>query len=319
MAQSFRPLNTEEERTLLARGEDTTTPQAARASNSRVPGIHVHQENTQFSSDKLMECQFQMHEVPEKLVSTQLFSFQDLKLSTKDIIAVLKDTLNTTSGPLPIPDPHAIGLPSNTLERHLIGSPVANGVRNLVTSCSMAKLVGSLTSDFTFTYQKGAKNTSLVNLLLNKGVVDSHSLHKVSHSFPKVVPSERTSIATGVAIVDNIGPVIQVGGHTPKVVLLDTGAQPVILGVQFAKKMGMLDSKLRKSMWQIHTASGNVQEVLGESSNLITLKFNEGTYQELCLQVRCLVTNAINYDVLIGEEALFPPGFTIDNWFEHAY
>lgn len=32
-----------------------------------------------------------------------------------------------------------------------------------------------------------------------------------------------------------------------------------------------------------------------------------------------LVTNATSYDVLIGQEALFPPGFTIDNWFEHAY
>jgi hypothetical protein len=79
-----------------------------------------------------------------------------------------------------------------------------------------------------------------VDLLFSKGVVDSHSLHKVSNSFSKVVPSERTSIATRVAIVDNIRPVIQVGGHTPRVVLLDTGAQPVILGVQFAKKMGML-------------------------------------------------------------------------------
>jgi len=42
MPQSFRPFNMEEERTLLARGEETTTPQAVRASNSRVPGIHVH-------------------------------------------------------------------------------------------------------------------------------------------------------------------------------------------------------------------------------------------------------------------------------------
>jgi hypothetical protein len=52
---------------------------------------------------------------------------------------------------------------------------------------------------------------------------------------------------------------------------------------------------------------------------LITLKFNEGTDQELCLQVKCLVTNATSYDVLIGHEALFPPGFIIDNWFKHAY
>jgi hypothetical protein len=46
MPQSFRPLNMEKERTLLARGEETTTPQAVKASNSRVPGVHVHQENT---------------------------------------------------------------------------------------------------------------------------------------------------------------------------------------------------------------------------------------------------------------------------------
>jgi hypothetical protein len=143
-----------------------------------------------------MECQLQMREVAQKLMITLLFSFQDLKLSTRDIIAVLKDTLNITSSLLPILDPHAIGVPSKTLGRHSIRSHVADGVYNLVNSSSMAKLVGFLTSDSTFTYQKGIKNTSLVDLLLNKGVVDSHSLHKVSNSFPKVVPNERTSIAT---------------------------------------------------------------------------------------------------------------------------
>jgi hypothetical protein len=147
----------------------------------------------------------------------------------------------------------------------------------------MAKLVGSPTSNSTFTYQKGAKNTSLVDLLHNKGIVDNHSLHKISHSFPKVVPSERTSIAIGVTIVDNTKSTIQVGGHTPKMVLLDTGAQLMIHGVQFAKKMGMLDSKLQKSMWQIRTASGSVKEVLREISDFIAFNFNEGINQELCL------------------------------------
>jgi hypothetical protein len=251
--------------------------------------------------NQLMECQLQMREVAQKLVSTLLFSFQDLKLSMRDIITILEDTLNTTLGPLSIADPHATGVPSNTLERHSIGSRVTDGVRNLVTSFSMAKLVGSPTSDFTFTYQKGVKNTSLVDLLFNKCVVHSHFFHKVSHSFPKVVPSERTSIATKVAIIGNIGSTIQVGGHTPRVVLLDTGAQPVILGVQFTKKIGMFDSKLRKFMWQICTVNGNVKEVFEESSDLIALNFNEGTDQEFYLQVRCLVTNATSYDVIIGQ------------------
>jgi hypothetical protein len=102
-------------------------------------------------------------------------------------------------------------------------------------------------------------------------------------------------------------------------VFLDTSAQPVILWVQFAKKMGMLDLKLWKSMWQIRTANGSVEEVLGESLDLIALNFNEVTNQEICLHVRCLVTNATSYNVFIGQEALFPPGFTIDNWFEHVY
>jgi len=93
-----------------------------------------------------------MCEVAQKLVNTLLFNFQDLKLSTRDIIVLLRDTLNTTSGPLPIPDPHATRVPSNTLERHSIGSHVVNDVRNLVISSSMAKLMGSPTSNSTFTY-----------------------------------------------------------------------------------------------------------------------------------------------------------------------
>ncbi len=254
-----------------------------------------------------------MHEMVQKLVSTPLFIFQDLKLSTKDIVVVVKDNLKTTSGPLPIPDPHVTGLPCNTLERHLIGSHVANGVRDMVTSSNMAKLVGFPTSDFTVTYQKGAKNISLVDLLLSKGVVHSHSLHKVSHSFPKVVPSERTSIATPVAIVNNIKSAIQVGGHTPRMVLFNIGAQLVNLGIQFAKKMGMLDSKLRNFIWQIRTAHGSVEEVRGESSDLIIFNFNDGTNQEFCQQIKCLVTNATSYNVFIGQEALFPLHFTINN------
>jgi hypothetical protein len=142
MTQSFYPLNTEEEHTLLAKEEETTTPQAIRASYMYM----------KFSIDQFMECQFQMREVAQKLLNTPLFSFHDLKLNTRDIIVILKHTLNTTSSPLPIPDPHVIGVPSNTLERHSIGSCVVHGIRNLVISYSMAKVVGFPTSNSTFTY-----------------------------------------------------------------------------------------------------------------------------------------------------------------------
>jgi hypothetical protein len=72
-----------------------------------------------------------MREVAQKLMNTPLFSFEDLKLSTKDIIVVLKYTMNITLGPLPIPDPHVTGVPSNTLERHVISSC---DIHNLVIS-----------------------------------------------------------------------------------------------------------------------------------------------------------------------------------------
>jgi hypothetical protein len=42
MPQYFHPLNTEKKHTLFVKGEETTTPQAARASNSRVPKVHAH-------------------------------------------------------------------------------------------------------------------------------------------------------------------------------------------------------------------------------------------------------------------------------------
>jgi hypothetical protein len=106
--------------------------------------------------------------------------------------------------------------------------------------------------------------------------MDSHSLHKIYHSILKVVPSERTSITTEIAIINNIESTIQVGGHTPREVFFDTCAQLVIFGVQFAKKMGMFDSKLQKSMWQICTISASVEEVFGENSYLIALNFNKG-------------------------------------------
>jgi hypothetical protein len=70
--------------------------------------------------------------------------------------------------------------------------------------------MNSPTSDSTFTNQKGTKNTSLVDLLFNKGVMDSYSLHKIFQSFSKVVLNERTSIAIGVAIVNETESTIQV-------------------------------------------------------------------------------------------------------------
>ncbi len=48
MPQSFRPLNTEEGHTLLARGDEIITPQAGRASNSRPRSTCTSRKHTIF-------------------------------------------------------------------------------------------------------------------------------------------------------------------------------------------------------------------------------------------------------------------------------
>lgn len=35
--------------------------------------------------------------------------------------------------------------------------------------------------------------------------------------------------------------------------------------------------------------------------------------------MQCLVTNVTSYEILIEQETLSRPSFTIDNWHEHAY
>ncbi len=75
-------------------------------------------------------------------------------------------------------------------------------------------------------------------------------------------------------------------------------------------------------MWQIRTASGDVKEVFGESLDLITLNFNEGANQELCLQVRCLVTNATIHDVFISRPTIFfiiVPTWNMNDFFSFVF
>jgi hypothetical protein len=58
MPQSFHPFNAEKECTLLAKGEETTIPQAARASNFRVLGVHVIRKTHNFPLINLWSANF---------------------------------------------------------------------------------------------------------------------------------------------------------------------------------------------------------------------------------------------------------------------
>jgi len=37
------------------------------------------------------------------------------------------------------------------------------------------------------------------------------------------------------------------------------------------------------------------------------------------VSLQCVVTGATNYDILVGQQALYPLGFGVDNWTEEAW
>lgn len=51
----------------------------------------------------------------------------------------------------------------------------------------------------------------------------------------------------------------------------------------------------------------------------LRIEFKPGMAAALCIEVKCLLTEATTYDVLLGMEALFPPGFIIDLGTENAF
>ena len=54
--------------------------------------------------------------------------------------------------------------------------------------------------------------------------------------------------------------------------------------------------------------------------SLLRLMFYVGPgplYSHVSLQ--CAVTDATNYDILVGQQALYPLGFGVDNWTEEAW
>jgi hypothetical protein len=147
MPQSFRPLTAAQEHNLLARGEESTStlPQGVdKAENLRVPRVCLHQEDARQSPDDRVHCHLTSSDLKDKLLSTPLFSCQDLQFSTSDVIKVLGDTLNSTSGSLSIPAAHVTEDPPQNLKGHSPKLHVVDSMHNLVTSSSIDKCISSI-------------------------------------------------------------------------------------------------------------------------------------------------------------------------------
>lgn len=118
-------------------------------------------------------------------------------------------------------------------------------------------------------------------------------------------------------MVDNRMAQVTINGYKPEPVLVDLRAEPVILGKHMVQHLKMQGVQVGKSNWQIHIAGGGVEQLHGETVLPLNIDLKPGTREATRVQVRCLLTEATKYDVLLGMEALFR--FFINLGTENAY
>ncbi len=100
--------------------------------------------------------------------------------------------------------------------------------------------------------------------------------------------------------------------------LLDTGAQPVMLRRSLAESLGLNAKDLYPCPFTIATSLGGTEHPMGLTKAPLRLQFNIGTDAYTHISLRCVVTNATTYDILLGQQALYPIGFGHDSWIEEA-
>ena len=94
---------------------------------------------------------------------------------------------------------------------------------------------------------------------------------------------------------------------TPRQVLLDSGAKPVILGKQFARALGIKTTDLDPPPYSLVTALQSVESVYGITKEPVSFHFKPGHPDDAAtLAIKVLVGPATNYDVLLGADLLTP-------------
>jgi hypothetical protein len=135
---------------------------------------------------------------------------------------------------------------------------------------------------------------------------------------------KRSSITPSVIVVDNSQGIFQLIGpkgkvFVPRRVLLDSGAQPLMLGASTIKGLGLTKDTLEKCPWTISTSMGRTEHATAITKGELALKLNRDDVEDASfMKVKAIVTGAKSYDVLVGLTVLYPMGFILDLWEETA-
>ncbi|PTQ39138.1 hypothetical protein MARPO_0047s0110 [Marchantia polymorpha] len=144
-------------------------------------------------------------------------------------------------------------------------------------------------------------------------------------SLPARLAIDRERVVPGVCMVDNRSGVIRLVSaigqvYVPTRVLLDSGAQPLMLGKIACISLGVRRSELEPCPFQIQTSLGGTSDrSYRMTRECISMQLRHGHAQDsLQFGVRAVVTSAESYDVLVGGAVLYPMGFRMDYWTETA-
>eukprot|EP00245_Coleochaete_scutata_P000413 TRINITY_DN1051_c1_g2_i1.p1 TRINITY_DN1051_c1_g2~~TRINITY_DN1051_c1_g2_i1.p1 ORF type:complete len:432 (+),score=59.32 TRINITY_DN1051_c1_g2_i1:132-1298(+) len=137
---------------------------------------------------------------------------------------------------------------------------------------------------------------------------------------------DRGHVTTGVVALRQQMRVLQVGrsaqggqGHVPHRVILDSGAQPLILGRRTAQALGLTSADIVVAPFRIHTSMGATERPLGVTREPVYLHFLSGMPDATSIASVAVVTEADTYDILIGTQIMYPLGIMIDFWRETVH
>jgi hypothetical protein len=106
--------------------------------------------------------------------------------------------------------------------------------------------------------------------------------------------------------------------YKPDRVLLDSGAQPLMLGKATCIGLGIRRSKLEPCPFQIQTSLGGANDrfhFMTCERLLMQMKANHATDSSK-LGVTIVVTTTESYDALVGGAMLYSMGLQMDYWME---
>lgn len=159
---------------------------------------------------------------------------------------------------------------------------------------------------------------------VQEGAEETTAQVSANHAAPARSHFERERVKPRVVTVRNDLNVfgLQVSGGPrvcPQNVLLDSGAEPVLLGKRTSEALGLTEKDLIECPFKIATSAGGHVEPLGWTRQPLLLSFKVDSGELALFAVRCVVTTSESYDVLVGMSAMYPMGVGYDPWEENAW